>query len=59
MKVIVFKNENEYGEEYKAVLSDGHRPKLTNFYSKISDVYDFANWASERYDTVVDVEFRR
>ncbi len=55
MKVIVFKN----GTEFKAVLSDGHRPKLTNFYSKISDVYDFANWASETYDTVVDVEFRR
>lgn len=55
MKVIVFKNNNEF----KAVLSDGHRPKLTNFYSKISDVYDFVNWASDIYDTVVDVEFRR
>lgn len=55
MKVIVFKNNNEF----KAVLSDGNRPKLTNFYSKISDVYDFATWASDTYSTVVDVEFRR
>ena len=55
MKVIVFKNNGEF----KAVLSDGNRPKLTNWYNKISDVYDFANWASERYDAMVDVEFRR
>lgn len=55
MKIIVFKND----DEFEAVLSDGNRPKLTNWYNKISDVYDFANWASDRYNTVVDVEFRR
>lgn len=53
MKIKVFKN----GKEYKAVLTDGHRPKLINWYENISDVYDFADWASERYDTIVGVEF--
>ena len=53
MKIKVFKN----GKEYKAVWTDGHRPKLINWYENISDVYDFADWASERYDTIVGVEF--
>ena len=53
MKVIVFKNNNEF----KAVLSDGNRSKLTNFYSKISDVYDFSDKCSENYNTLVNVEF--
>ena len=37
MKVKVFKE----GKEYKSVLTDGHSPKLTNWYDCISDVYDF------------------
>lgn len=31
MKIIVFKNNNKY----KAVLSDGHRPILTNYYDDV------------------------
>lgn len=56
MKVIVEYKENEI----KAVLSDGHRPKLTNWYEKkdLSKVYDFAKWASERYNAAVEIEFR-
>ena len=53
MKIKVFKE----GKEYKSVLTDGHSPKLTNWYDCISDVYDFADWASDKYKTVVDVEF--
>lgn len=53
MKIKVFENE----KEYRAVLTDGHRPKLVNWYANVSDVYDFAKWASERYDAKVDVEF--
>lgn len=55
MKVIVFKNNTEF----KVVLSDGNKPKLVNWYERVSEIYDFANWASETYNTVVDVEFRR
>ena len=56
MKVIVEYKENEI----KAVLSDGHRPKLTNWYERkdLSEVYDFAKWASERYNAAVEIEFR-
>lgn len=56
MKVIVEYKENEI----KAVLSDGHRQKLTNWYERkdLSEVYDFAKWASERYNTAVEIEFR-
>ena len=55
MKIICFKE----GKENKAVLSDGHRPILTNWYESISDVYDFADWASNKYNTGVSVEFRK
>ena len=55
MKIICFKE----GKENKAVLSDGHRPILTNWYESISDVYDFADWASNKYNTEVSVEFRK
>ena len=55
MKIKVFKN----GKEYKAVLTDGHRPKLTNWYDRISDIYDFADCMSERYGALVGVEFVR
>ena len=53
MRVIVFKTN-----EYKAVLSDGHKPIITNYYNDIKDVYDFAAWACETYSTTIDVVFR-
>ena len=52
MKIIVFKNN-----EYKAVLSDGHRPVLTNYYDDINDVYDFVEWACNTYSTTIDILF--
>lgn len=56
MKIIVEYKKNEI----KAVLSDGHRPILTNWYEKkdLSEVYGFAKWASERYDASIGIEFR-
>lgn len=53
MKIIVFKNNNEY----KAVLSDGHRPILTNYFDVVKEVYDFAGWACDLYSTTIDVLF--
>ena len=55
MKIKVFKD----GKENKAVLTDGYKPIITNWYENISDVYDFAEWATEHYGTFVDVEFVR
>lgn len=53
MKIIVFKKNSEY----KAVLSDGHRPILTNYYDDVKDVYDFAEWACDTYSSTIDVLF--
>ena len=55
MKIICFKE----GKENRAVLLDGNRTILTNWYESISDVYDFADWASNKYNTGVSVEFRK
>ena len=55
MKIICFKE----GKENKAVLSDGNRPIITNWYESISDVYDFADCASKKYNTEVSIEFRK
>ena len=53
MKVVVFKE----GKEHKAVLTDANKNILINFYESISDVYDFAEWATNKYKTLVKVEF--
>ena len=53
MKIKVFKE----GKEHKAVLTDGNRAILTNWYDCILDIYDFADWATNIYNTVVNVEF--
>lgn len=53
MKIIVLINNNEY----KAVLSDGNRSILTNYYDDVKDVYDFAEWACDTYSTTIDVLF--
>ena len=55
MKIIGFKE----GKENRAVLLDGNRTILTNWYESISEVYDFADWVSKKYNTEVSVEFRK
>ena len=55
MKIICFKD----GKENRTVLLDGNRTILTNWCESISDVYDFADWASKKYNTEVSVEFRK
>lgn len=55
MRIIVTKIENEY----KAVLSNGHRPILTNWYNNMADVYDFGAWCANYYDEFVGIEYIR
>lgn len=55
MKIKVFKE----GKEHKAVLMDGEIVELVNWFESISDVYDFADKCSEKYDTSINVEFVR
>ena len=55
MKIICFKE----GKENRAVLLDGNRTILTNWYESISEVYDFADLASKKYNTEVSVGFRK
>ena len=55
MKIKVFKE----GKENRAVLTDGRKPILTNWYDNISEVYDFADWATSTYNTPVSVEFSK
>lgn len=55
MIIIVIKTE----VGFKARLSDSNRPSLTVEFVNLADVYNFANWASDRYGTVVDVKFIR
>ena len=55
MMIMVFKE----GKENKAVLMNGEDVKLINWFESISDVYDFADKCSEKYNTEVNVEFVR
>lgn len=52
-KVIVTMNNGVY----KASLSGKNIPEIIDFFSHISEIYDFANWASETYKTRFNVEF--
>ena len=51
MKIKVFKD----GKEHKAVLMNGEDVKLINWIDGISDVYDFSDKCSEKYNTLVNV----
>ena len=53
MKIKIFK---ELGY-YKAVLMDGYRPIAVYWYEELSSVYELASQSSERYCTIVDVEY--